>query len=85
MSGNLYLSTILVKKKKFIKILLVINMELKEKFVRLKNKYTNDIVFTKDIADVYRQGDMDFIRVYNEKNPERTYLANKEAFVILDK
>lgn len=60
-------------------------MELKEKFVRLKNKYTNDVVFTKDISDVYRQGDMDFIRVYNEKNPERTYLANKEAFVILDK
>ena len=60
-------------------------MELQEKFVRLQNKYTNDIVFTKDITDVYRQGDMDFIRVYNEKNPERTYWANKEAFVILDK
>ena len=60
-------------------------MELQEKFVRLKNKYTNDIVFTKDLDDVYTQGGMDFIRVYNEKNPERTYLANKEAFEILDK
>jgi hypothetical protein len=60
-------------------------MELQEKFVRLKNKYTNDIVFTKDLEDVYTQGGMDFIRVYNEKNPERTYLANKAAFDILDK
>ena len=60
-------------------------MEIQEKFVRLKNKYTNDIVFTKDLNDVYTQGGMHFIRVYNEKNPARTYLANKEAFEILDK
>jgi hypothetical protein len=60
-------------------------MNTQETFVRLKNKYTNDIVFTKNIKDVYTQGGMDFIRVYNEKNPERTYLANKEAFEILDK
>jgi hypothetical protein len=60
-------------------------MNIQKTFVRLKNKYTNDIVFTKDIKDVYTQGGMDFIRVYNEKNPERTYLANKEAFEILDK
>ena len=60
-------------------------MNTQENFVRLKNKYTNDIVFTKNLKDVYTQGGMDFIRVYNEKNPERTYLANKEAFEILDK
>jgi hypothetical protein len=60
-------------------------MNTQETFVRLKNKYTNDIVFTKNLKDVYTQGGMDFIRVYNEKNPERTYLANKEAFEILDK
>jgi hypothetical protein len=60
-------------------------MNIQKTFVRLKNKYTNDIVFTKDIKDVYTQGGMDFIRVYNEKNPERTYLANREAFEILDK
>jgi hypothetical protein len=60
-------------------------MNLKENIIRLRNKYTNDFVFTKDITDVYKQGGMEFIRVYNEKNPERTYLANKEAFVILDK
>ncbi len=60
-------------------------MNTQETFVRLKNKYTNDVVFTKNIKDVYTQGGMDFIRVYNEKNPERTYLANKEAFEILDK
>lgn len=61
-------------------------MKTMEKKVRLKNRYTGDIVFTKEYEQVYRQGDMDFIRVYNEKNPERTYMANRDAFeVISDK
>jgi hypothetical protein len=29
--------------------------------------------------------EMEFIRVYEEANPQRTYLANKAAFVKLDK
>lgn len=57
-----------------------------ENIIRLRNKYTNDIVFTKAYNEVYKQGGMNFIRVYNEKNPERTYVANRDAFeVILDK
>jgi hypothetical protein len=51
--------------------------------VRLKNKYTGDIVYTKSYDTVDEQGGMKFIRVYNEKNPERTYMANKEAFEVL--
>jgi hypothetical protein len=57
-----------------------------ENFVRLKNRYTGDFVFTKEYDNIYEQGGMKFIRVYNEKNPERTYMANRDAFeVVLDK
>ena len=54
-----------------------------ENIVRLKNKYTGDIVYTKSYDTVDEQGGMKFIRVYNEKNTERTYMANKEAFEVL--
>jgi len=53
--------------------------------IRLQNRYTGTIVYTKDYNDVYRVNDMNFIRVYEEINPERTYFANRDAFVILDK
>ena len=53
--------------------------------VRLKNIYQGTIVYTKDYDDVYRMNEMEFIRVYEEANPDRTYLANKAAFVKLDK
>ena len=57
-----------------------------ENVVRLKNRYTGDIVFTKAYDKVEEQGGMKFIRVYNEKSPERTYMANRDAFeVLLDK
>jgi hypothetical protein len=56
-----------------------------KKTVKLRNKYTHDIVFCEDYDNVNREvaKDIDFIRVYNEKYPSRTYLANKEAFEIL--
>ena len=54
-----------------------------QKIVRLKNQYTGDIVCTKSYDTVEEQGGMKFIRVYNEKNPERTYMANREAFEII--
>ena len=57
-----------------------------ENIVRLKNRYTGDIVYTKSYDTVEEQGGMKFIRVYNEKNPERTSMANRDAFeVLLDK
>lgn len=56
-----------------------------EKSVRLKNIYQGTIVYTKDYDDVYRMNEMEFIRVYEENNPQRTYLANKAAFIKLDK
>lgn len=57
-----------------------------ENIVRLKNRYTGDIVYTKSYDTVEEQGGMKFIRVYDEKNPERTYMANRDAFeVVSDK
>ena len=60
-------------------------MPLDKKPVRLRNKYSHDIVFCKDYNDVSRDvsKNMEFIRVYDERDPRRTYLANKEAFEIL--
>ena len=54
-----------------------------ENIVRLKNKYTGDIVYTKSYDTIEEQGGMKFIRVYDGKNPERTYMANREAFEVL--
>jgi len=56
-----------------------------ENKIKLKNRYNGVVVFTKDYEDVYRINEMNFIRVYEESNSERTYLANREAFIILDK
>jgi hypothetical protein len=62
-------------------------MSSEKRFVKLRNKYTHDIVFCKDYDDVQTDvaKDMKFIRVYTEKDPQRTYLANREAFEILPK
>ena len=56
-----------------------------KKPVRLRNKYSNEIVFCDDYDDINREvaKDIDFIRVFTEKDPRRTYLANKEAFEVL--
>ena len=60
-------------------------MSSNKKNVRLRNKYSNEIVFCEDYDNVVREvaKNMDFIRVYSEKDPKRTYLANKEAFEVL--
>lgn len=58
---------------------------VKEKILKLKNRYNNDIVFTKNYDDVIVEKEINFIRVFNERNPERVFLVNKDSFVILDK
>ena len=60
-------------------------MNEQEEFLKLKNRYNGTIVFTKNYNDIYRMNEMEFIRVYEEANPERTYLANRAAFIKLDK
>jgi hypothetical protein len=55
------------------------------KLVKLKNKFTGDIVFCKDIKDITEANGMKFIKVYKDENPSRTFLVNLDAFVTLDK
>jgi hypothetical protein len=55
------------------------------KIVKLKNKFTGDIVFCKDMKDVSEGNGIKFIKVYKQENPGRIFLVNLEAFVIQDK
>jgi hypothetical protein len=54
--------------------------KVKNNLVRLINKYTQEEVFTRDYNDVIREGANEFIRVFSQSNPQRTYLVNKNAF-----
>jgi hypothetical protein len=54
------------------------------KVTKLKNKYTNEIVLCNDINKVDNDGKYSFIEVYNETNPNRKFLVNKESFTILN-
>ncbi len=54
--------------------------KVKNNLVRLINKYTQEEVFTRDYNDVIREGANEFIRVFSQSNPNRTYLVNKNAF-----
>jgi hypothetical protein len=53
------------------------------KLSEMKNYYTGDIVFCKDLNDVVENDGIVFVRVFKQENPERTFLVNREAFKIL--
>jgi hypothetical protein len=55
---------------------------MKDKKIRLINKYTKDVVYTRDYDKVTKEGTNEFIQVFSENNPQRTYLVNREAFTI---
>jgi hypothetical protein len=55
---------------------------VKIKPVKLVNKYTKEEVYTRNYEDVIREGSNEFIRVFQESNPNRTYLVNRTAFEI---
>jgi hypothetical protein len=56
--------------------------KVKKNPVRLINKYTKEEVYTRDYNDVTKDGLNEFIKVYNQSNPQRTYLVNRTAFVV---
>jgi len=56
--------------------------KVKTNIVKLVNKYTKEEVYTRDYDDVIKEGTNEFIRVFNQNNPNRTYLVNRTAFVI---
>jgi hypothetical protein len=55
------------------------------KIVKLKNIYTGDIVYCKDLNDTTEGDGKVFVKVFKEENTQRTFLVNREAFTILDK
>ena len=55
------------------------------KTVKLKNRYNGEIVYCKDINDVTAEGTYTFIKVYKEELPDRIYLVNKDAYVLVTK
>lgn len=54
-----------------------------DKVVKLKNRYTGDIVETVEYDQKINTGGTDFIKVYNPSNPNRTFLVNKEAYFVV--
>jgi hypothetical protein len=56
--------------------------KVKKNPVRLINKYTKEEVYTRDYDDVMKEGSNEFIKVFNQSNPQRTYLVNRIAFEI---
>jgi len=57
--------------------------KVKKDSIKLVNKYTKEEVFTRDYNDVIKDGNNEFIRVYESSNPQRTYLVNRQAFVVV--
>lgn len=60
-------------------------MDKKVKEVKLKNRYTGEVVHTKAYDEIIVNGSTEFIRVYHPENAQRTYLVNRLAFDKLDK
>lgn len=52
---------------------------------KLKNVYNGEVVITDDYNETQEINERVFIRVYEEANPNRKFLVNREAFKILTK
>ena len=50
--------------------------------VKLVNKYTKEEVYTRDYDDFVKEDTNEFIRVFTQSNPNRTFLVNRTAFVV---
>jgi hypothetical protein len=56
--------------------------KVKTNALKLINKYTKEEVYTRDYDDVIREGNNEFVRVFQLSNPQRTYLVNRTAFTV---
>ena len=52
----------------------------RKKFVKLKNMFTNEIVYTDPASSKRVEDDMTFILVFKDTDPGRKYWVNEEAF-----
>ena len=58
---------------------------MENKFVKLKNLYSGEIVFTENFNDVRKLNDIEFIEVWHPNTPQRKYLVNRNAFQLVTK
>lgn len=56
-----------------------------DKLICLKNKYNGDEVYALSLEVERKDGNVEFIRVVDKRDPKRTYLVNREAFQIVSK
>ena len=50
---------------------------------KLVNKYTKEEVYARNYDDVIREGANEFVRVFSQSNPQRTYLVNRQAYDVV--
>jgi len=60
-------------------------MDKKVNLVKLKNRYSSEIVFAENYDEVRKEGNYNFILVYHAENPNRKFLVNREAYEIVNK
>lgn len=58
---------------------------MKKKLVRLKNRYSSEVVYTENYNDIKKEQKYEFIMVFHLENRERKFLVNRQAYEILDK
>ena len=53
--------------------------------LKLKNKYTGEFVYCRKPEDVLDNGNgYYFYRVFKKETPDRIYLVNRDAYIIVD-
>ena len=60
-------------------------MNNKVKLVKLKNRYSSEVVFTENYDEVRKEGNYNFILVFHADNPNRKFLVNRDAYEIVNK
>ena len=60
-------------------------MDKKVNPIKLKNRYSSEIVFAENYDEVRKEGNYNFILVYHAENPNRKFLVNRDAYEIVNK
>ena len=58
---------------------------MKTKIVKMKNRYTKDIVLSEKYDEPLVENGINFILVYNQENPNRKFLVNRDAYEVVTK
>lgn len=58
---------------------------MKKPVAKLKNLFSGDIVYCDNLKEIQKNDNIEFIKVYRQENPQRTFLVNKDAFILMHK